>query len=65
MRMFQHIVVSPEEWPDVDRRAYDHAKEHGDTQEQYALIKRVTGQRIEPEQPLRIIELRMLDDRWS
>jgi hypothetical protein len=61
-RMFQRILVSPEEWDEPDRLAYDHAKERGDMERQYALIERVTGQRIVPRQPLRLIELRMLGE---
>jgi hypothetical protein len=65
MRMFQRILVSPEEWDEPDRNAYDDAQERGDTGQRYALIERVTGQRIVPGRPLRIIELRMLGEHWA
>jgi hypothetical protein len=59
---FQRVLISPEEWDERDRRAYDAAQDRGDVQEQYMLIERITGQRIVPGQPLRILELRMLGE---
>lgn len=57
---FQRVLISPEDWDERDRQAYDAAQDRGDVQEQYALIERITGQRVMPGQALRMIELRML-----
>lgn len=65
---FRFVVISPETWPEEDLAAYDGAKERGDTDEQDAIIWRVTGQRINraapgvhtirDHAPIRLIEIR-------
>jgi hypothetical protein len=69
---FRFVVISPETWPAEDLAAYDDAQARGDTEEQDAIIWRVTGQRvnraapgvhtIRDHDPVRLIELRSRPD---
>ena len=69
---FQLVVIQPDEWPAVDRDAYDEARAAGDALLQDAIIERVTGKRvgrqhgrvhtIHDHAPVRIIDIRMRED---
>jgi hypothetical protein len=62
------VVISPETWSAADLTAYDDAREQGNTDEQDAIIWRVTGQRVNRaapgvhtirwHDPVRILEIR-------
>jgi hypothetical protein len=69
---FRIVVISPDRWPTDDLTAYDEARERGDTDEQDAIIWRVTGQRvhravpgvhaIRDHAPIRLLEIRCRED---
>jgi hypothetical protein len=55
-----HLIVSPDDWPEADRRAYDALADRGEFAAWADLLEKRTGQRPGPR--TRVIALRLRAD---